>query len=107
MSDTAAAQLRRILALIPECANEKAHSIDHLAALAGVDGKTLLRDVRALADRFDDPAEFVEAVQIFVDGQQVRVVADHFLRPMRLTLVELAALDLGLSLLRAERPPEE
>lgn len=107
MSDTAAAQLRRILQLIPECADEKLHPIAQLAARAGVDAKTLLRDVRTLGDRFDDPAAFVEAVQIFVDGQQVRVVADHFLRPMRLTLAELAALDLGLSLLRADRPPEE
>ncbi len=107
MTDTAALQLRRILALIPECADDKAHPIEQLASRAGIDARTLLRDVRMLADRFDDPAAFTEAVRIFVDGQQVRVITDHFLRPMRLTLAELAALDLGLSLLRAERPPEE
>ena len=107
MTDTAAAQLRRVLALIPECADDKPHSMEQLASRAGTDTGTLLRDVRTLADRFDEPAAFVEAVRIFVDGQRIRVTTDHFLRPMRLTLAELAALDLGLSLLRAERPREE
>lgn len=105
--DTAAQQLRRVLALIPRIADDRAHPVADLARLAGTDPATLLRDVRALADRFDDPGAFVEAVRIFLDGRRVRVTTDHFRRPMRLTLPELAALDLGLALLRAERPREE
>jgi proteasome accessory factor C len=35
------------------------------------------------------------------------VVPNHFLRPMRLTRGELLALELGLAMLRGERPPEE
>lgn len=107
MSDDASKQLRRILALIPTCADEKAHPIDQLARRAGTDVRTLMRDVRALTERLDDPGGFVEAVRIFVDGDDLHMVGSHFLRPMRLTMAELAAVSLGLSLLRAERPPEE
>lgn len=104
---TAAAQLRRILHLIPALADDRDHPIDEIAARAGVDRKTLVRDLRSLADRFEDPSGFVEGVSIFIDGDQVSVHASHFLRPMRLTPAELAALELGLAMLRAERPPEE
>jgi predicted DNA-binding transcriptional regulator YafY len=107
VTDTASAQLRRILALIPECADDKPHPIAEVAERAGVDPKTLLQDVRALSERFDDPGGFVEAVQIFVEPDRLEVRSDHFLRPMRLTVAELAALELGLSLLASERPPEE
>ena len=107
MSDSAAAQLRRILALIPECADDRPHRLADLAERGGTDPVTLLRDIRALTDRFDDPAGFVEAVQIFLEPESLEVRSDHFLRPMRLTVAELAALDLGLALLAAERPPEE
>jgi proteasome accessory factor C len=107
MTASAAAQLRRLLALIPECADDRPQGLADLAARAGTDPATLLRDVRALSERFDDPAGFVEAVQIFVEPDRLQVRSDHFLRPMRLTLAELGALDLGLALLEAERPPEE
>jgi len=106
MTDSAR-QLRRILALIPQFADDRPHSIAELATRAGVDSKTLLQDVRALSERFDDPGGFVEAVQIFVEPGRLEVRSDHFLRPMRLTVAELAALELGLSLLAAERPLEE
>ncbi len=107
MTDTAAAQLRRILALIPECADDRPRPIQELAERAGTTPETLLKDVRLLAERFDDPAGFVEAVQIFVEPDRLEVRSEHFLRPMRLTVAELAALELGLSLLSSELAPEE
>ena len=107
MTDTAAVQLRRILALIPRCADDRAHSIKDLAKHAGTTPEVLIKDVRVLAERFDDPAAFVEAVQIFLEPDRLRVHSDHFLRPMRLTARELGALELGLSLLSSELPPEE
>jgi proteasome accessory factor C len=107
MTDTAAVQLRRILALIPHCADDKPHSIKELAKHAGTTPEVLIKDVRVLAERFDDPAAFVEAVQIFLEPDRLQVHSDHFLRPMRLTARELAALELGLSLLSNELPPEE
>lgn len=107
MSDTAADQLRRVLLLIPKLADDENHDIDEVAALLGVDRATLLRDVRSLADRFDDPGGFVAGVTITQDHEKVAVHASHFLRPMRLTVSELAALDLGLAMLRGLRPPED
>lgn len=107
MSDTAADQLRRVLQLIPELADDREHAIDEVARRVGVDRPQLLHDLKSLAMRFDDPGGFVEGVQIYLSRDSVSLRSDHFLRPMRLTVAELGALDLGLALLRAERPPEE
>jgi proteasome accessory factor C len=107
MSHTAADQLRRVLLLVPKLADDENHDINEVASLLGVDRATLLRDVRSLADRFDDPGGFVAGVTITQDHQVVSVHASHFLRPMRLTMSELAALELGLAMLRGLRPPEE
>jgi proteasome accessory factor C len=107
MSDTAADQLRRILQLIPELADDTEHDVGDVAALLGVDRHTLMRDLQSLGERYDDPAGFVEGVQILIEADAVSLHSDHFLRPMRLTIAELGALELGLALLRSERPPEE
>ena len=107
MLQTAAEQLRRILHLIPRLADDRDHAIDDVATQAGVDRKTLMRDLHSLADRFEDPSGFVEGVTIFIEEDQVSVHASHFLRPMRLTPAELGSLELGLAMLRGERPPEE
>ncbi|HEU5359018.1 MAG TPA: WYL domain-containing protein [Gemmatimonadales bacterium] len=103
----AAEQLKRILALVPLCADDRPHRIAEVAARAGTDEATLKRDLLALSQRFDDPGAFVEGVEIFLEADEFRVRSDHFLRPMRLTLAELAALDLGLALLRSESAVEE
>jgi proteasome accessory factor C len=66
-----------------------------------------MRDLEALAFRDDDRAGFVEGLQLYLDGENVSVVSKHFLRPMRLTLQEMHAIELGLSMLRLERPVEE
>lgn len=107
MSDTAAAQLKRILQLIPICADDRSHSLDEMAGVLGTDRQTLLRDLRALSERFGDPGGFVEAVAVFVEPEQFSLRSDQFRRPMRLTLRELGALNLGLAILEAERPPDE
>lgn len=107
MSDTAAAQLRRILHLIPELADDREHRVSDVAERLGVDRATLVRDLRALAERWDDPGGFVEGLGVYVEADTVSVRSAHFRRPMRLTQAELVALELGLAMLRAERPPEE
>lgn len=106
MTDSAR-QLRRLLEIIPRCADDRPHRLADVASETGTDERTLLRDLRALAERYDDPAGFVEGVQIYLDGEEVQVRTDHFLRPMRLTAAELGALDLGLAMLQASRPPDE
>lgn len=107
MADPAAASLRRILHLIPELADGEAHPVAAVAARVGVDRATLLRDLREMTERWDDPAGFVEGVRVYLEAESVRLHSSHFLRPMRITVQELAALELGLALLRAERSPEE
>lgn len=107
MSDTAAAQLRRLLHLIPLCEEDVSHPLQEMADAVGTDPVTLLRDLRAISQRFDDPAGFVEGVQVFVEPGRFSLRSDHFRRPMRLTMAELGALHLGLAILEAERPPDE
>jgi proteasome accessory factor C len=107
MTDNAASQLRRILAVIPELADDREHSLADIAAKVGVDRSTLLSDLESLATRFDEPGGFVEGVQLYLDAETVSLVSNHFRRPMRLTLSELRALDLGLTMLRTEVPPDD
>ena len=104
---TAADQLRRVLHLIPALADDQDHPVSEVASLLGVDRKTLLGDLRALVDRTDDPPGFVNGVSIYLEGDRLSLHGSHFLRPMRLTRAELVALELGLAMLRSERPAEE
>ncbi|MEJ7811443.1 MAG: WYL domain-containing protein [Gemmatimonadaceae bacterium] len=108
MSHDAAAQLRRLLHLIPKLADGEALSLRAVGALAGTDADTVLRDIQSLSARFgDEPGGFVEGVEIYLEVERVSLRASHFARPMRLTAPELCALELGLAMMRAERPPEE
>jgi proteasome accessory factor C len=104
---TASDQLRRILHLIPTLADGETHPISEVALNAGVDRASLLKDIESITERFEVPGGFVEGLQVFLDADTISVVPNHFLRPMRLTKGELCALELGLAMLRAERPPEE
>lgn len=107
MSATAAEQLRRILDLIPRLADGEEHDLEEVAAVTGLNPEALLADLDSLVQRFDAPGGFVEGVQIYLDDRSVSVFSSHFLRPMRLTMQELCALELGLAILRANRPPDE
>ena len=107
MSESAAKQLRRILRVIPEIADGDEHKLADVARRMGVDKEVLLADLKSLADRHGAPGGFVEGVQIFLGRETVSVTSDQFLRPMALTVAELSALELGLAILRAERPPDE
>ena len=100
-------QLRRILHLIPRLADGEAHSLAEVARLAGVERPVVLEDIESISERFDAPGGFIEGLQIFIDADDISIVPNHFLRPMRLTRSELLALELGLAMLRGERPPEE
>jgi len=107
MSETAAARLRRILLLIPRLGDGKDHDIAELARDVGTDRETLVRDIETLFTRVDDPGGFVPGVSVYYTGEKVSLNSNRFLRPMRLTSSELGALELGLAMLRAERPPDE
>jgi len=107
MSETAAARLRRILLLIPHLADGGEHRVSDLARAVGADRETLVRDLETLVTREDEPGGFVPGVQIYFTGDRVSLTSTPFRRPMRLTASELGALELGLAMLRAERPPDE
>lgn len=107
MSDTAAAQLRRVLHLIPRLADGEEHPLADVAAAAGVEPDQVLRDLASISERFDTPGGFVDGVSILVEDDTVCVTAREFHRPMRLTMSELCALELGLVMLRRERTPAE
>jgi proteasome accessory factor C len=107
MTDVAAAQLRRILAIIPELADDRPHSVAEIAERLGMSRDTLGRDLRLISERYDDPGGFIDSVRIYVGRDDVSIQANHFHRPMRLTVAEVGALDLGLALLRAERTQDE
>jgi len=103
----AAEQLKRILTLIPHLADGEEHPIEEVAELAGVDRQRLVADLTSVSERYDTPGGWVDGVSITVDPNNVSVRTSHFLRPMRLTMPELCALELGLGLLHRERSAEE
>lgn len=103
----AADQLRRLLTLIPHLADGDEHPIADIATIVGVSPDQVIDDLNSLVDRFDTPGGFVDALQLYLEGENVSVVTPHFLRPMRLTMPELSALELGLAMLRSERTGAE
>jgi predicted DNA-binding transcriptional regulator YafY len=107
MSDPADLRLRRLLLALPHLGDGKEHHIAEVARAVGCDQATLVADLSALLTRDYEPAGFVEGVQLFLTSDRVSLISKTFLRPMRLTAIELAALDLGLAMLLAERPPDE
>ena len=109
MSAEAAVQLRRLLQLIPRLADGEPHTLERVAKIAGTDTKTIFGDLYSLSERFGDPGGFVPGLQVFIESatRSVTLRASHFGRPMRLTAPELCALDLGLAMLRNERPAHE
>lgn len=105
MADTAAVQLRRVLNIIPHLADGEDHALEDVAARAGTTVANLMSDFFSISERFDAPGGFVDGVSILVEEHSVSVTANHFHRPMRLTMAELCALELGLMLLRRDRTP--
>lgn len=107
MADTAAEQLRRVLNIIPHLADGEDHALEDVAAKAGTTVANLMSDFYSISERFDAPGGFVDGVSILVEEHSVSVTANHFQRPMRLTMAELCALELGLMLLLRDRTPVE
>ncbi|MCC6928085.1 MAG: WYL domain-containing protein [Gemmatimonadaceae bacterium] len=103
----AVAQFRRILLLVPQIANGEEHDVEEVARRIGTTVAVLQKDLFSLVTRYDAPAGFVDGVSAYVENGRVSARSDHFLRPMRLTVPELCALELGLAVLRTQRPPDE
>lgn len=106
MADTAAAQLRRILHIIPQLAEDREIPLSEVAERVGIAPEVLLKDLKSLTERFDSGG-FADGLSLFIEEDCVSLNSNHFRRPMRLTRSELRALELGLSMIRAELPPDE
>jgi len=103
----ASEQFRRILHLVPQIADGEEHALADVAARVGIDVDTLRRDLYSLSARYDTPPGFVDGVQLLLEADRVSAHSNHLLRPMRLTVPELCALELGLAVLRGQRTPDE
>lgn len=107
MPDRALDQLQRLLRVLPLLADGKAHSYDAISRRSGVPLRTVIADLRVAAERYEGPGGFTESLQIYLGPDRASLSTGAFRRPMRLTGRELAALELGLALLRGETPVEE
>ena len=107
MTTEASVRLRRLLAVLPLFADRGEVSLAELAKRTGVDSDALLDDLSALTDRDDVPGGFIDSVGIELGAESVAIRASHFLRPMRVTVPELCALELGVAMLRSTSMPDE
>jgi proteasome accessory factor C len=107
VTTSAAEQLSRILQIIPEIADGEEHDSTTVARKLGIERDTLLADLRAIGERYGLPGGFVEGMEIFIGPTTISARSDQFLRPMGLTVPELKALELGLTVLEQERPPDD
>jgi predicted DNA-binding transcriptional regulator YafY len=107
MTVDASERLRRLLTVIPAFANAESMTYDELARRAGVEGSDVLDDLVALTDRVDGPGGFIDSIGVEFEHERIAVRSSHFLRPIRITIAELCALELGLAMLGAGTPPDE
>lgn len=108
MTVQATQRLGRLLAIIPLFADSREVTLMELERRTGVDPQTLLGDLQAITERYEDePGGFVESVGVTFEHDRVAVRSSHFLRPLRVTATELCALELCLAVLGASLPPDE
>lgn len=103
---TADEQLERILYLVPAAGGRAGRSLATLADALGVPPEQVLRDLEEVTARaYYHPAGSVDALQITIEGDRVRVwTTGEFRRPVRLSPLEALALALGLRTLAAAEP---
>ena len=106
MAEPAATQFARIMTVLPELDDDQDHLIEEIAGSVGISPVQFVEDLRSITKRFDERG-LVDGFQIIIGAKKVSLFKTAFHRPMRLTMSELCALELGLSMLRQERPPYE
>jgi proteasome accessory factor C len=103
---TAANRFRRLMLLLPSFAESSIQSLGELSARLGIEPATIVADLTALIERFDDVPGFEEPIGIQLSGDTIELTTDHFLRPMRVSMAELCALELGLNVLVSRQDEE-
>lgn len=104
MASTAAERFRRLLLILPVIGETERFSLSALAAKTGLSVETIMDDFRVLAERYDDPGGFVDGLGVYVEGDTAWIRSNPLSRPMKLSLTEWRALEVGMALLRRERP---
>lgn len=107
MTLDASERLRRLLAVLPLFGQKEEITVEELERGGGVNVATFLEDLAAVTERVDTPGGFVESIGGGVEHDRVVLRTSHFLRPLRLTIQETAALELGLAMLAASSAPDE
>ena len=108
MTDTAADQLRRVLQLIPELADDQKHSLDGIADRLGVDRQAVAQGpAEAWPTGSMIPAGSWRECRCTSAATRCRCTPITSSVPCASRSQELGALELGMALVRAERPPEE
>jgi proteasome accessory factor C len=107
MSVDATERLQRLLSVFPLFAERSEIPLTELERSSGVDVGTLLDDLAAITERSDEPGGFISSVMASIGHSHVEIRSDHFLRPLRLNVEELCAIELGLALLAATSAPDE
>lgn len=96
-------QLERLLYVLPRAAQPAGARIADVAHDLGVAPEVILADIEeATARVFYHPAGMVDAFNLSVEGDVVRLYGGEFNRPVRLSAPEAMALGLGLRVLAAE-----
>ncbi len=106
MAEKASSQFSRLMTVIPHLLDDEEHRLDDVAAQTGVSRDQLFNDLVSMTQRFD-VAGFVDSMVVQVGPELVSMRTADFHRPLRLTMPELCALELGLSMLRQERTPND
>ena len=83
MADGALERFQRLLRVLPLLADGEPHSYASIAERSGVPVATIIADLRAVAEREDDPGGYVASLQIQLDGKAAAVISAPFQRPMR------------------------
>jgi len=107
MSSDATERLRRLLSVLPLFAEREEIALAELERSSGVDVQVLIADLAAVTERGDEPGGFIASVDASIGPSRVTIRSEHFLRPLRLDVSELCALELGLAMLAATSAPDE
>ncbi len=102
-------RFERWLELIPHCNRaEEGVELSELAGLFDDSAEAILADVQALVDReYYLPGSFADSLTILIDGKSLDLTSpDHFQRPIRFSLMEALALQLGLQIIAEESEGE-
>ncbi len=106
MAENGSVRFSRLMTILPHVVDDEAHRLDDLAEQTGVSRETLVADLVAMTQTFD-VGGWIDGIEVHIESDAVSMRTADFHRPMRLTMSELCALELGLNMLRQERSPND